>query len=41
MPYVREAMEAGWQGDWFARLAHCAPLAGNYFNLRKTTIYGG
>ena len=21
--------------------AHCAPLAGTYFNMRKTTIYGG
>jgi len=20
---------------------HCAPLAANYFNMRKTTIYGG
>ena len=40
-PYVREAMEAGWQGDWFARFGICAPLAGNYFNFRKTTIYGG
>jgi alkylation response protein AidB-like acyl-CoA dehydrogenase len=20
---------------------HCAPLAATYFNLRKTTIYGG
>jgi len=20
---------------------HCAPLAGTYFNTRKTTIYGG
>jgi alkylation response protein AidB-like acyl-CoA dehydrogenase len=41
MPYVREAMEAGWQGDWFARFGDCSPLAGNYFNFRKTTIYGG
>jgi len=40
-PYVREAMEAGWQGDWFARFGDCAPLAGTYFNYRKTTIYGG
>ena len=35
-----EAMEAGWQGD-FAGAALCAPLAGTYFNMRKTTIYGG
>ncbi len=41
LPYVHEAMEAGWQGDWFARFGDCAPLAGTYFNLRKTTIYGG
>ncbi|WP_088280300.1 acyl-CoA dehydrogenase family protein [Ideonella sp. A 288] len=40
MPYQHEAMEAGWQGD-FAGAAVCAPLAGTYFNMRKTTIYGG
>lgn len=46
-PYIHEAMEAGWQGDqalgglWPGAAAHCAPLAGNYFNYRKTTIYGG
>jgi alkylation response protein AidB-like acyl-CoA dehydrogenase len=40
-PYVAEALEAGWQGDFAAAAAHCAPLAGTYFNLRKTTIYGG
>jgi hypothetical protein len=40
MPLVREAMEAGWQGDHVGA-AHCAPLAGTYFNYRKTTIYGG
>ena len=40
-------MEAGWQGDqalgglWPGGAAHCAPLAATYFNLRKTTIYGG
>jgi len=39
-PFVHEAMEAGWQGD-HAGPAHCAPLAGSYFNMRKTTIYGG
>ena len=39
-PYVREAMEAGWQGDHVGS-AYCAPLAGTYFNMRKTTIYGG
>jgi alkylation response protein AidB-like acyl-CoA dehydrogenase len=39
LPYVQEAMEAGWQGDQY--LAQCAPLASAYFNNRKTTIYGG
>jgi alkylation response protein AidB-like acyl-CoA dehydrogenase len=38
--YVHEAMEAGWQGEHVGG-AHLAPLAGNYFNVRKTTIYGG
>jgi alkylation response protein AidB-like acyl-CoA dehydrogenase len=40
VPYVYEAMEAGWQGDYVGAV-HCAPLAGSYFNMRKTTIYGG
>jgi alkylation response protein AidB-like acyl-CoA dehydrogenase len=40
LPLIREAMEAGWQGDYVGA-AHCAPLASAYFNLRKTTIYGG
>ena len=39
-PYVHEAMEAGWQGDHVGA-AYLAPLAGTYFNMRKTTIYGG
>ncbi len=39
-PFVFEAMEAGWQGDHVGG-AHVAPLAGNYFNYRKTSIYGG
>jgi len=39
-PFVHEAMEAGWQGD-FADAAVVAPLAGTFFNMRKTTIYGG
>ncbi len=38
--FVFEAMEAGWQGDHVGA-AHIAPLAGTYFNYRKTTIYGG
>ena len=40
LPYIREAMHAGWQGDHVGA-AHAAPLAGTYFNMRKTTIYGG
>ena len=40
LPLILEAMEAGWQGDAVGA-AHCAPLASTYFNLRKTTIYGG
>ncbi len=40
LPLVREAMEAGWQGDSVGA-AYCAPLASTYFNMRKTTIYGG
>jgi len=40
VPLIKDAMEAGWQGD-FAAAAHVAPLAGTYFNYRKTTIYGG
>ena len=50
VPYIREAMEAGWQGDMAAGAfvaqgseggASTAPLACTYFNMRKTTIYGG
>ena len=40
VPLVQEAMDAGWQGE-FVGAAHCAPLASTYFNMRKTTIYGG
>jgi alkylation response protein AidB-like acyl-CoA dehydrogenase len=40
LPWIHEAMEAGWQGDQVGA-AHCAPLMATYFNLRKTTIYGG
>jgi hypothetical protein len=40
LPFIQEAMEAGWQGDHVGA-AHCAPLAATYFNMRKTTIYGG
>jgi len=47
LPFIREAMAAGWQGDqalgglWPGGAGHCAPLAATYLNLRKTTIYGG
>jgi alkylation response protein AidB-like acyl-CoA dehydrogenase len=47
VPFIKEAMEAGWQGDqalgglWPGGAEHCAPLAATYFNYRKTTIYGG
>lgn len=40
VPFVSDAMEAGWQGDHVGA-AHCAPLMATYFNYRKTTIYGG
>ncbi len=40
VPLIREAMDAGWQGEYVGA-AHCAPLASTYFNMRKTTIYGG
>ena len=36
----QEAMEAGYQGE-FVGAAYIAPLAASYFNMRKTTIYGG
>jgi alkylation response protein AidB-like acyl-CoA dehydrogenase len=37
---VDEAMDAGWQGDLALPLT-LLPLAGTFFNMRKTTIYGG
>ena len=40
-PYVQEAMEAGYQGDFPGGVLSNAPLAATYFNMRKTTIYGG
>ena len=40
VPFIPEAMNAGWQGE-FVGAAYLAPLASTYFNLRKTTIYGG
>jgi alkylation response protein AidB-like acyl-CoA dehydrogenase len=41
IPLIDEAMAAGWQGDYPGNALHCAPLASTYFNMRKTTIYGG
>ena len=41
LPFIEEAMEAGWQGDFPGGVTANAPLASTYFNLRKTTIYGG
>ena len=44
LPFLFEAMEAGWQGepvgtdDWAETIA---PLAPSYFNYRKVSIYGG
>lgn len=40
LPFVQEAMEAGYQGEHVGA-AYLAPLAASYFNMRKTTIYGG
>lgn len=40
LPFVKEAMEAGYQGEYVGA-AYLAPLASSYFNMRKTTIYGG
>ncbi len=41
VPFEHAALAAaGWQGE-FAHAAVVAPLAGTYFNMRKTTIYGG
>jgi alkylation response protein AidB-like acyl-CoA dehydrogenase len=48
LPFIFDAMEAGWQGDAALGLSEFpggnlanAPLASTYFNMRKTTIYGG
>jgi alkylation response protein AidB-like acyl-CoA dehydrogenase len=41
LPLVREAMEAGWQGNFPGDHPELAPLTSTYFNMRKTTIYGG
>ncbi len=41
LPFIEEAMEAGWQGNFPGGVVANAPLASTYFNMRKTTIYGG
>lgn len=41
LPFIQEAMDAGWQGHFPGGNVLNAPLAANYFNMRKTTIYGG
>jgi len=41
LPLIQEAMEAGWQGNFPGGEVANAPLASTYFNMRKTTIYGG
>jgi len=40
LPFIKEAMDAGWQGEHVGA-AYAAPLSATYFNYRKTTIYGG
>ncbi|MES2481518.1 MAG: acyl-CoA dehydrogenase family protein [Pseudomonadota bacterium] len=41
LPFISEAAEAGWQGDYPGAALGLAPLAAAYLNMRKTTIYGG
>ena len=41
LPFIEDAMSAGWQGEFPGAATGNAPLASTYFNLRKTTIYGG
>ena len=40
VPYTPEALDADWKGDPVGA-DYCAPLAGHYFNMRKTSIYSG
>ena len=40
LPYRREAMAAGWQGDEVGP-AHARGLAAHYLNMRKLSIFGG
>ena len=44
LPYLREALEVDWIADPLLAAhyrPYAAPLSGQYFNLRKTTIYAG
>ena len=41
LPFIEDAMEAGWQGNFPGGVTANAPLTSTYFNMRKTTIYGG
>ena len=44
LPYLREALDADWVADPLFDehyRPYAPPLAGQYFNLRKTTIYAG
>ena len=40
LPYVPEELDAGWSGETIGP-GYAAPLAGLYFNMRKTSIYSG
>ncbi len=40
LPYLHDAMDANWKGAPVGP-DYSAPVTGHYFNLRKTTIYGG
>lgn len=40
LPFIKEAMEAGYQGEYVGA-AYMAPLAAQYLNMRKIAIYGG
>ncbi|MCF8199761.1 MAG: acyl-CoA dehydrogenase family protein [Sulfuritalea sp.] len=43
LPYIEDGLNDAWQGDPLmdAYADYAAPLSGHYFNVRKTTIYGG